>query len=91
MPGGPKFEVNALSCLQTSLEMRQYTEEIFRGRVAIRPEHAHQAVGGQDSRLCKLPETDCSVDVVVNVSRRIARPVFGAVSPPLKRALISVC
>jgi hypothetical protein len=55
-----KLEVNAL----LRLEMRQYTEEVFRGRVAIRPEHAHQTVGGQGSRLRKLPETDCSVDVV---------------------------
>jgi hypothetical protein len=63
---------------KTCLEMRQDTEEIFRGRVAIRPEHAHQAVGGQGSRLRKLPETDCGVDVVANVLRRIARPVFSS-------------
>ena len=60
MPARAKLEVNAL----LSLEMRQYTEEVFRGRVAIRPEHAHEAVGGYGSRLLELPETDCGVDVV---------------------------
>ncbi len=73
-PARPKLEVNAL----LRLEMRQYTEEVFRGRVAIRPEHAHQAVGGQGSRLRKLPETDCGVDAAAHVLRRIARPVFSS-------------
>jgi hypothetical protein len=52
-PARAKLEVNALLCLK----MRQYTEEVFRGRVAIRPEHAHQAVGGYGSRLfkCRKP------------------------------------
>ena len=44
--------------------MRQHPEEVFRGRVAIRPEHAPQAVGGWGSRLLELPEVDCSVDVL---------------------------
>jgi len=51
------------------LKMTEDAEQVSGGRVAIRAEHAHEAVGGDGGGLFELPEANGGVDIVPQESR----------------------